>query len=91
MQFVTTTTNEMVTALITEDVTYLQREEVMIADVLPVHIVEIGVALTMGADPTQFPDPNRGEVPDMIEEKAQTMNDIPAVHLRQERDLGPEE
>lgn len=72
MQYAMMMTDEMVTAPIIEDVTYLQREEeAMIADVLPVRIVEIGIALTMDVDPTPFPDPNRGEVPNMIEEKAQ--------------------
>lgn len=77
MQYATMMTDEMVTALIIEDVTYLEREAAMIADVLPVLIVEIGVALTMNVDPTQFPDPNRGEVPNMIEEKAQPTSYIP--------------
>lgn len=92
MQFETMMTEEMETAQIGDSVTRLHREEVMIGvGALPVHIVEIGVALTMDMDPNQMPDLNRGEVPLMMEERAQSTREISVVHLRQEKGLDPEE
>lgn len=76
MQFVTTMTEEMGTALIEGVVKCPQTEEAMVVEGRQVHIVGVEVALTMGMELSQVLDMRLEEVLSMVELKALSMKDI---------------
>lgn len=77
MQFETMMKEEMVT--VPRDLTGLATEPMTVTDP-QVHIVEIGLALTMAMDPILVPDLSQEEIALMIKLKALSMEDTTGLY-----------